>query len=406
MKATDRPRHSLTSRPGGVSVRRRLQGPLHGSRVLAPEIRGLAPEGGVEARATRERTLVDVRATRQRNVIGVSASAERNQLLTRPEPVARQPDDVAVQRLAPCFVVLRASYFHAICRPSLPRQRTITSALAVCGFGESFGETPARRSGRFRIANRAGISRAGGPYPMRKLLDSAVFWLALVAALTGLAAIALVGGTVNRAPHQAVREPWFVIGIVLGCFAVLAIFWAMVLFVAHRYAERQGTGSPPSPVTINITREGLEGVTAATDSPPPPSEPSEPPPVGVPSIPLQELPPVPPGLTRIFVSDLVREFGLHIVGRHFRDVQLVGPAVVTLLPPISMIGGDVGLGAGTLDDLFFEFPETRQMLVGIVAFQSCRFENVMYTGIAFAGPPAVIEHLKRGFRGEDVGDEL
>jgi hypothetical protein len=55
--------------------------------------------------------------------------------------------------------------------------------------------------------------------------------------VTALGAIGIVVGTANVAPHHGNREPWFAIGIGLAVLGVLALWWSVTLYVAHRYAE-------------------------------------------------------------------------------------------------------------------------------------------------------------------------
>jgi hypothetical protein len=77
-----------------------------------------------------------------------------------------------------------------------------------------------------------------------RLFDRAGFWSAVAAVLVALGGVGLLLGTVNLAAHQGNREPWFGIGIALVTLAVVALLWAIILFLAHRYAESHPVTAP------------------------------------------------------------------------------------------------------------------------------------------------------------------
>jgi hypothetical protein len=77
--------------------------------------------------------------------------------------------------------------------------------------------------------------------PSRKQLqDSALFWVAL-----GAAVIVLGGVLMTRAPAKAnLSDVWLTSGLAValgGCFLLL---WALVLFLAHRHAEKHMCPDP------------------------------------------------------------------------------------------------------------------------------------------------------------------
>jgi hypothetical protein len=84
----------------------------------------------------------------------------------------------------------------------------------------------------------------------KKLYDSALFWVAMGAAMATIGGIGIAVGAIGLAPHEPLREPWFIIGAVLAGLGVLGLDWALVLFLAHRHAENHiaaAMASPPPP---------------------------------------------------------------------------------------------------------------------------------------------------------------
>jgi hypothetical protein len=84
---------------------RRLQGILNRRRALAPEV----------IRGRREAEVPAVAILRL-----VRRRAERDQLLARPDPVTREPHDIAVRQTLPAAVFgLPTVRIHEVCRPFL-----------------------------------------------------------------------------------------------------------------------------------------------------------------------------------------------------------------------------------------------------------------------------------------------
>lgn len=71
-----------------------------------------------------------------------------------------------------------------------------------------------------------------------RLHDSAVFWVALAAAVAVIGGI-LMGAGVARTQqgHDLWSSGWFIAGVAVTGMGVLMLLYALVLFLAHRHAE-------------------------------------------------------------------------------------------------------------------------------------------------------------------------
>lgn len=73
---------------------------------------------------------------------------------------------------------------------------------------------------------------------MRRLLDSALFWLAFGAAVIVGGGVGVAVGTgLAVSGHESVwAENWFRVGFAIVLLGGLMLLWALVLFLAHRHA--------------------------------------------------------------------------------------------------------------------------------------------------------------------------
>jgi|ERR1700733_7207193 len=79
----------------------------------------------------------------------------------------------------------------------------------------------------------------------KKLFDKAQFWVGMGAALGTVGGIGIAIGTVGLAPYEPLKEPWFILGVVLASVGVLCLACATVLFLAHRHLEHHLASFPP-----------------------------------------------------------------------------------------------------------------------------------------------------------------
>jgi hypothetical protein len=74
---------------------------------------------------------------------------------------------------------------------------------------------------------------------MRRLFDSALFWLSLGAAVTVVGGIFVTVGAARTPVRESVlSDGWFDAGIAVVAIGVGLLFWSLVLFLAHQHAER------------------------------------------------------------------------------------------------------------------------------------------------------------------------
>jgi hypothetical protein len=77
--------------------------------------------------------------------------------------------------------------------------------------------------------------------------DRAAFWLGVAAVLAaiGIVPVSIAIGT--RLPQADLwSDPAFIIGIIVEAVAVLALWWALTLHLAHGHASVHGTPTPPA----------------------------------------------------------------------------------------------------------------------------------------------------------------
>jgi len=80
----------------------------------------------------------------------------------------------------------------------------------------------------------------------KRLHDSALFWVALGAAVALIGGILLNTGVSRTTVRESLLSSgWFVAGLVVIGVAALMLLWSLVLFVAHRYAQRLGVCPDP-----------------------------------------------------------------------------------------------------------------------------------------------------------------
>jgi hypothetical protein len=232
----------------------------------------------------------------------------------------------------------------------------------------------------------------------QQLHESAVFWLGLGGGLAVIGGILMGVGAGRVAQDVSLwSSRWFDTGFGVTLLGACMLFWSLVLFLAHRYrvVSRIGEEADSSQVVITggTTYVGQSGGIAPSSAPTTPTS----------AVSLAGLPPPEPGFTRVFIADLVREQGAHIVGRRFQNAELVGPAVITLIGT-GVLQTSVVMVQTALDEVFFEYPADRQALIGVIAFQNCEFLNVRFIGVAFAGTPELVAHIKQGFGGTSEND--
>lgn len=98
------------------------------------------------------------------------------------------------------------------------------------------------------------------------LRESSIFWLALGGVMAALAALPLAVGAAQKEGSESLwSNGWFVLGIVMAALGMLAVWWALVLFLAHRHiqlCERQPLASsqPRNRVPLDDLGRYLEGI--------------------------------------------------------------------------------------------------------------------------------------------------
>jgi len=84
-------------------------------------------------------------------------------------------------------------------------------------------------------------------------LDSAMFWLAAAAVLIGAGGVGVAVGTAGLAPNESLREPWFILGVVLAFLGIAAFVWALIMYVRARRSDG------PPPLTGRVGYRGRPG---------------------------------------------------------------------------------------------------------------------------------------------------
>src|SRR5579862_754723 len=92
-----------------------------------------------------------------------------------------------------------------------------------------------------------------------RLFDSAQFWVLLGGGVAVVGGILVTVG-VARTPegHELWAEGWFAVGIAAIVVGALCLLWGLVLFVAHRHAEKHMCPDP------DAHREGREAAGSST----------------------------------------------------------------------------------------------------------------------------------------------
>lgn len=90
-------------------------------------------------------------------------------------------------------------------------------------------------------------------------------------------------------------------------------------------------------------------------------------------------------------ADLIYDSKYVVENKVFEDCEFYGPAVVSILTDVPAQVSNCTFN-GDPQSIFIELPN--KLITGVIGFRGCSFMRCKFTGIAFAGPKVVLDHMK------------
>jgi hypothetical protein len=85
-----------------------------------------------------------------------------------------------------------------------------------------------------------------------------------------------------------------------------------------------------------------------------------------------------------------------VAGKFFEDCVLYGPGVIFLSQPAEKLNRlEYCSFGGDIESMRYDISPKIRMLIGLIAFENCRFLRCKFVGLGIAGPSEFFEHMAR-----------